>query len=152
MKNIIKVLPLVWVLSFWSCNEKIQYGTALAIENQMSDSVFVFLYPKSTSYSGMIHYEMKPTQDENFYWEPEQNNTPAYILTNEYDSVVLKINSDSVVFSLENVVGYKYNPFTSNELWESKIRSYDTPDNFNRNPHEDVVYTLILKDSLRQLY
>ena len=150
MKYIIIVFVSIILIGFYSCKEKTYYGTSLAFENQMNDSIFLILYPKEVPYSNMTNYKMKKSESKNIYWESCQNKIPSDIIKAVFDSIVINYKDKMIIFSTATVIGYNANLYHENELWESKMVEYDEPDNFNRNHHEDIVFTFSLIETMLQ--
>jgi hypothetical protein len=132
------------LIALSSCKEKNSYGTSLAIDNQLNDSIYLRVYPKESPYSYMTDYKIGESEVENFYWKSGQDEIPNNILNTVFDSIVISFRDKNILFSTDTVIGYNVNLYDENESWDSEIVEYDTPDNFNRNPHEDIVFSFVL--------
>lgn len=150
MKYTLILFINITLIGLYSCREKIDYGTSLAIENQLNDSIYITVYPKEVPYSNMSNYKMKEWESKIIYGELGQNESPTDILKAVFDSIEISYKDKMIVFSLNPVIGYNANLYNENDLWESTVIEYNTPDNFNRNAHEDIVYTFILTEDLLQ--
>ena len=132
------------MIALTSCKENIRYGTSLAIDNQLNDSIYLRMYPKESPYSNMTDYKMGESEAISFYWKSGQDEMPYNILNSVFDSIIIRFRDKFILFSTDTVIGYSVNLYDESESWDSEIVQYDTPDNFNRNPHEDIVFTFVL--------
>ena len=135
-------------MALYSCKEKTTYGTSIVIENQLIDSVYVKLYPKETPYSNMTDYKMAQSDSRGIYWKLGQAKLSTEIINLIFDSITINNNRVFIKFTYDTAIGYKVNPYHEIEAWNSEVQNYDTPDNFNRNPHEDIVFTFILIEDM----
>ncbi len=131
-----------------ACNQKTEYGTSIAFRNQLSDTINVKLYPKETLYAYETSYQIEASGSEDIYWVSGQQEAPGEILEAVFDSIVISYNDQTILYSKDTIIGCNANLYHEDDLWESKIEEYDTPDNFNRNPHEDIVYTFSLTEGM----
>ena len=96
---------------------------------------------------GDKYFDIESGESKSMFTTIDLNQKPYDLALKVFDSIYVFPSNKSktiIKFYPDAVIGYSENLFDEHSIWIFKVRNYDEPTNFNRNPGESHKYSFVI--------
>jgi hypothetical protein len=159
MKRFGLILLIMSLLA--SCKDETTYQMQILIKNETSSLLTIKLFPRNYisgdlyDFSGIgggyreTEFQLGIDSEMELYISGDLNKKPNDLTAEIFDSIRVipsNENKTEIVFTPDTVIGYSENLYDNRSLWIYKLRNFDLPTNFQRNPVESHDYIFTISD------